>query len=272
LAFYLLFHTSANAGTITHTVVDDKGSVTIPNGHFERRFGSRMTADLGPEWGDRAGHYERMNSEYMVWVNDGPPIVLHFANVYPKETHVPQEPKPDVYRFGDFFDVFTEIKLDGSLGPLEPGMQIQEGPDTYLEGSSGTRYPGKVTPINDLNQLPTSSSNGTQFVWDLSRFSTTVGNFFLIEYQLPPIELVDIPEPSHVALLVGLAICSQALSKRRTLDRLNRSRAVNSRVFASTAASKHRSYISQGGNRSCNLAFLSSRCTALVLAARSVFH
>src|SRR4051794_2970243 len=71
----------ARAGLITQQVVDDKGEVSIPNGHFEHQFGSHMSADLGPEWGGQAGHYERMNREKLVWVNDGPPTVIHFANV-----------------------------------------------------------------------------------------------------------------------------------------------------------------------------------------------
>ena len=195
----------AGAGTITQTVVDDKGSITIPNGHFETVFGSRMSADLGPEWGDLAGHYERKNSEKLVWVNDGPPIVIHFANVFPKEIHVPQTPAPNPHSPASFFDIFTEIKLDGSLGPLEDGMQIEEGPDTFLEGASGTKYFGKVTPINDLALLPTSNANDTQIVWDLSQFSETTGNFYLIEYEMAPIDLV--PEPSTLALF-GIALAA----------------------------------------------------------------
>jgi hypothetical protein len=54
-----------------------------------------MPADLGAEWGDLAGHYERTNSEKLIGVNDGLPTVLHFANVFPKEVHVPQTPNPD---------------------------------------------------------------------------------------------------------------------------------------------------------------------------------
>ena len=198
---------SAVAGTITQTVVDDKGSITIPNGHFETVFGSRMSADLGAEWGDLAGHHERKNSEKLVWVNDGPPIVLHFANVFPKEIHVPQTPAPNPHATGSFFDIFTEIKLNGLLGPLEDGMQIEEGPDTFLEGASGTKYFGKVTPITDLALLPTSNANDTQIVWDLSQFAETTGNFYLIEYEMAPIDLV--PEPSTLALF-GIAIAALA--------------------------------------------------------------
>jgi hypothetical protein len=200
LLLALLVPFPALAGTITQTVVDDKGSVTIPNGHFEKVFGSRMSADLGPEWGDLAGHYERKNSEKLVWVNDGPPIVIHFANVFPKEIHVPQTPKPNPRGPTTFFDIFIELNPDGTISPLHGGMQIEEGPDTFLEGASGTKFFGKVTPINDLSLLPTSNANDTLIVWDLSKFTTTTGNFYLIEYELPPIELV--PEPSALELFV----------------------------------------------------------------------
>jgi PEP-CTERM motif len=213
-------HRYALAGKITFQVVDDKGSNTIPNGHYEKIFGSRMTADLGAEWGSSAGHYERNNSEKLIWVNDGPPIVIKFANVFPQEIHVPEDPAPNVfhglYHIDSFFDVFTELHADGGLSPLEPGMQIEEGPDTFLEGSSGTKYPGKVTPINDLNLLPTSTDNGTQIVWDLSRFPSTSGNYYLIEYDLPPIELVDVPEPTTlIGGTLALGVVGLVITRRR---------------------------------------------------------
>jgi hypothetical protein len=210
----------AFGGLITTQVVEDKGTLTIPNGHYEKVFGSHMSADLGPEWGELAGHYERKNSEKLVWKNDGPPTVLHFANVYPKETHVPQTPAPNPYHIDSFFDIFTELNVGDLLLPLEPGMQIEEGTDTYFEGSSGTRYPGQVTPINDLNLLPTSTSNGTQIVWDLSRFATLTGNFYLIEYELPPVEIANVPEPAAlVPTILGLAIFLFIGSSRRNDNR-----------------------------------------------------
>jgi hypothetical protein len=203
------------AGVITITVVDDKGSVSIPNGHFESVFGSRMSADLGPEWGDLAGHYERKNLERLVWVNDGPPTEIHFANVFPREVHVPQTPRPNPRRIHSFFDVFVELELDGSLGPLEPGMQILEGPDTYLEGASGEKYFGIVTPINDLSLLPTTGINGTEILWDLSPFSTTTGNFYLVEYRLPPSAITGVPEPSTLVLLLGGSVVAFAAKRGR---------------------------------------------------------
>ena len=209
-------HRYALAGKITTQVVEDKGSVIIPNGHYEKIFGSRMSADLGAEWGSSAGHYERTNSEKLVWVNDGPPTEFHFANVYPKEVHVPQNPAPNLYHIDSYFDIFTELHIDGDVFPLEPGMQIEEGPDTFLEGSSGTKYPGKVTPINDLSLLPTLTDKGTQIVWDLSRFSSTVGNFYLIEYDLPPIELVDVSEPTTLlGCTLALGVAGVVIPTRR---------------------------------------------------------
>ena len=208
---------ATSAGVITLTVVDDKGSVSIPNGHFELVFGSRMSADLGAEWGELAGHYERRNSEKLVWVNDGPPTVIRFANLFPREVHVPQTPAPNPGTFHSFFDVFFELELDGTFGPLEPGMQIIEGPDTYLEGAAGEKYFGIVTPITDLSLLPTTGINDTEVIWDLSGFSTTIGNFYLIEYQLPPAAIANVPEPSIFALWsasVGIGML-QCMRRRR---------------------------------------------------------
>jgi len=212
--FSLVLPMHVRAGTITFEVLDDKGTIEIPNGHFEMVFTSRMSLDLGSEWGDLAGHYERRNGEKLVWVNDGPPILINFANVFPRELHVPQTQAPDPGRVQSFFDVFFMIEPNGSWVPLEPGMQIVPGPDTFLQGSSGTKFPGIVTPINDLTLLPTSGINGTEVVWDLSQFSTTIGNFYLIEYQVPPIELV--PEPATLILTgVGLLALSFRNRSRR---------------------------------------------------------
>src|SRR4029450_11068765 len=104
-------------------------------------------------------------------------------------------------------DVFTELDLGGNVTPLEPGMGIQQGPSTTLQGASGTLYQGTVTPIDDLSLLPTSNVNDTQIVWDLSRFNTTTGNFYLVQYDLPnAFELTGVPEPSTLVLVAtGIA-------------------------------------------------------------------
>ena len=160
----VVFAEPAHAGLITTEVVDDKGSITIQPGAFQHVFGSHMSVTLGAEWGELAGHFERDNNEKLVWVNAGPPITIHFANVYPKEIHVPQNPNPSFHAPLSFFDIFVELDINDHFAPLEPGMQIQPGPDTHLEGSSGTNFLGIVTPINDLSQLPTSNGNDTQIV------------------------------------------------------------------------------------------------------------
>ena len=197
-----------HAGVIEHQVIDDKGSVTIQPGQFQSVFTSHMSVTLGAEWGELAGHFERDNGEKLVWVNNGPAITFHFANVFPMQIHVPQNPAPNFHAPLTFFDVFTELDLNGNLTPLEPGMGIEQGPATRLQGASGALYQGTVTPINDLSQLPTSNANDTQIIWDLSRFNTTTGNFFLIQYDLPnAFELTGVPEPATLALLgAGLAL------------------------------------------------------------------
>ena len=203
LAFGLTLASPANAGTITVQVKDDKGTVAIPNGSFQHVFLSHMSMTLGPEWGDLAGHFERDNNEQLVWVNNGPPTILHLANVFPKEIDVPENPNPNPHRPIDFFDIFVELNINNNFAPLEPGMQIQ---GAEMQGSSGNFNPGIVTPINDLSQLPTSTANDTNIQWDLSNFTTTTGNFFLIEYTLPnALEATQIPEPAGFVLL-GTAI------------------------------------------------------------------
>ena len=197
----------ANAGTITILVVDDKGSVTIQPGFFQHVFLSHMSMTLGPEWGDLAGHFERNNNEQLVWVNAGPAITLHFANIFPKEIDVPENPGPNHFNPISFFDIFVELDINNKPTTLEPNMQIQ-GAD--MQGSSGAIFPGQVTPINDLSHLPTSNSNDTNIQWDLSQFATTTGNFFLIEYDLPnAFEATKTPEPSTFILL-GTALAALA--------------------------------------------------------------
>jgi hypothetical protein len=207
LAIGLALSAPANAGTFTLQVVDDKGSVTIQPGFFQHVFGSHMSMTLGPEWGNLAGHFERDNNEQLIWVNAGPAITLHFANVFPKEIDVPENPNPNPHRPIDFFDIFTELDINNHPAPLEQGMQIQ---GANMQGSSGTLFPGVVTPINDLSNLPTSSANDTNIQWDLSQFTTTTGNFYLIEYTLPnALEATQIPEPPAFVLF-GAAIAALA--------------------------------------------------------------
>jgi hypothetical protein len=198
----------ASAGTITLNVEDDKGTVAIPNGSFQHVFGSHMSMTLGPEWGNLAGHFERNNDEHLVWMNDGTFTMLHFANIFPKEIDVPENPFPNPQRPIDFFDIFVELDINSHPAPLENGMQIQ---DANMQGSSGTLYPGLIFPINDLSLLPTSSANDTNIQWDLSQFTSTRGNFFLIEYTLPnAFEATQIPEPSAF-ILFGTAISGLVL-------------------------------------------------------------
>jgi hypothetical protein len=205
MAISLALSAPASAGTITIQVEDDKGTVAIPNGFFQHVFGSHMSLTLGPEWGDLAGHFERNNNEHLVWVNTGPPTILHFANIFPKEIDVPENPRPDPGKFISFFDVFVELDMNSHWAPLEPNMQID---NANMQGSSGTLYPGLVTPIHDLSQLPTSNANDTNIQWDLSQFATTTGNFFLIEYDLPnAFEATKTPEPSSF-ILFGTAIAA----------------------------------------------------------------
>ncbi|MBL8484978.1 MAG: PEP-CTERM sorting domain-containing protein [Rhodocyclaceae bacterium] len=206
----MLADLAAQAGLISIDVVDDKGSITIQPGHFERVFGSRMSLTLGAEWGSRAGHYERGNREKLVWVNTGQPITLRFANIFPREIHVPQTPAPNPHAPLSFFDVFVELDISGNVLPLEAGMQIEQAPEPpALQGASGTWYEGVVTPLADLSQLPTSSPEAPQIVWDLSDFGTLTGNFYLIRYELPnAFELTGIPEPSSLALAgLGALLC-----------------------------------------------------------------
>jgi hypothetical protein len=203
VAIGLALSAPASAGTITLNVVDDKGTVAIPNGFFQHVFGSHMSMTLGPEWGELAGHFERNNNEHLVWVNTGPPTILHFANIFPKEIDVPENPNPNHFNPISFFDIFVELDINNHPAPLEQGMQIQ---GANMQGSSGALYPGLVTPINDLSNLPTSNANDTKIVWDLSQFATTTGNFVLIEYDLPnAFEATKTPEPSAFILL-GTAI------------------------------------------------------------------
>lgn len=210
VAIGLALAAPASAGTITIQVVDDKGSVTIQPGFFQHVFGSHMSMTLGPEWGNLAGHFERDNNEQLVWMNTGPAITIHFANVFPKEIDVPENPNPNPSRPIDFFDIFTELNLDqltNHPAPLEPGMQIQ---GANMQGSSGTIFQGSVTQITDLSKLPTSSVNDTNIQWDLSQFTSTTGNFYLIEYTLPnAFEATQIPEPSAM-VLIGTAIAAWA--------------------------------------------------------------
>ncbi len=219
-AIGLALSAPASAGTMTIQVVDDKGTVAIPNGFFQHVFGSHMSLTLGAEWGDLAGHFERNNNEHLVWVNTGPPTILHFANIFPKEIDVPESPKPDPFKVINFFDVFVELDINSQWAPLEPGMQIQ---DANMQGSSGALFPGLVTPINDLSHLPTSTANDTNIVWDLSNFATTTGNFFLIEYDLPnAFEATKTPEPSSsimlstaIAALVSFHLTRRAAWRKR---------------------------------------------------------
>lgn len=104
---------------------------------------------------------------------------------------------------GTFVDLFWLMVADDGTGisALPDGWILEEA--SIFGASTNAEFTASITPINDLINLPTSSLNNTNIVWDLSQFSETTGDFFLARATLPVIELQKTPESSN---LLGIYI------------------------------------------------------------------
>ena len=134
--------------------------------------------------------------------------VSHFKlitiyNVFPDLYRLPQPigGQVDLYEPIDVFFVMMVDTGEG-IGPLPDGVVLEEA---SLIGSSGEEYTAEITPIYDLNDLPTSSTYDLEITWDLSDVAQTTGNFFLSKVILPNAhELIGpvVPATSRWGLIV----------------------------------------------------------------------
>lgn len=98
-----------------------------------------------------------------------------------------------------------------------PAMSLVEGLDTALQGASGTWYPGTVTMIDDLANLPVGAT-GTGFdetiAWEIPpEVTQTTGTFCVAEFTLPSVWEI-MPEPGSLTLLLlGLGLLLRQRSR-----------------------------------------------------------
>ncbi len=197
--FILIFgFTTANAGFIDVVVVEDKGTVTTVIGHNE--FLSHMKITLhAPDWGDRAGTYERKNRE--TFVIDSV-ITEHFWNIYPAVIHVPQFPLPDLNSDITIpFFMATGPDAD-NLGPLPAGGSIQSA---EMQDGFGVPHPAQIGSFFDVFfELPLNGPNGEEYEWDTQGFTENEGNFYLSQVTMTIDQFTHpIPEPATLFLIGG---------------------------------------------------------------------
>jgi len=141
-------------------------------------------------------------------------------NYYPEtiEITIPDGADPSQAPI-DIFDLPTAGGYPG-LGPLPSGSKLMSagvfGPVT------GQFYPATILTINDLSDLPTSSSNDSLITWDTSVFGQTSGPFFIARTTMPFGELL-VPEPSSSSLVTA-GLFGLAFAWRLRIDRAEGSR------------------------------------------------
>lgn len=196
----------ARAGLITFTVVEDKGTVTLIEGHIE--FGSYMRATLPfPEWGDRAGTYVRFNKEKFVIDSI---TNIHFWNIYPAMIHITQ---PIILANEITIPFFMATGTNRyNLNPLPTGGLIESA---QLQDGYGLWHDAVITPLINLNDLPAFGAHGETYDWDLSNecyFDLLKGNFYLAQVTMTA-DAFSAPEPC-TWLFLGLGTIIILRAKR----------------------------------------------------------
>jgi hypothetical protein len=196
----------AGAGVIAGTALEFKGvfQPTVPTVVFT----SRMYIKLVSGWGARDGEeHTRLNGERVINIPVGPPVLVY--NLYPVIIHVPQplglaDPTAPI----DFYSVMLADQGNG-IGGLPTGWAMTEA---SLVDGSGNVHEATITPLGSLANLPTSSANDTQIVWDLTEVPNQTGNFYLARYTMTG---AQVPEPAGLAVvLAGVGALSLVRSRR----------------------------------------------------------
>jgi len=192
---WMFTFTPAYAGLIEVIAVEDKGTVTTVVGHTE--FLSHMKITLhAPDWGDRAGTYERKNRE--VFVIDSI-TTQHFWNIYPAFIHIPQ---PPILASNITIPFFMATGEDpANLGPLPDGGSLDSA--SMWDGYGGS-HTGTIDSFFDVFfELPLTGPNGEQYQWDPMIENMPDGNYYLSQVTMTVDEFTArVPEPSAL-LIVG---------------------------------------------------------------------
>jgi len=135
-----------------------------------------------------------------------------YYNVYPMFFGIVQPVVP-----GQKIDLFSILAGDTGtgIGSLPSGTILESA--NVIGVNTGNAYNSEVTLINDLNNLPNSSSNNTNIAWDLSGFSTITGNFYLAKTTIPLEDICPIPEPTSTLSLLALGTLGAASTLKRKL-------------------------------------------------------
>jgi hypothetical protein len=141
-------------------------------------------------------------------------IFPNFVNIYPLTIDIPQNPILSSQPIDFFYVLATDI--GGGVGPLPNDFALT---DSSLFGpGTGIEYKAEISPINDLGNLPTSSTNNLEIQWDLSQVSQSTGNFFLAKTTIPFCDACcKIPEPSTILSLLALGTLGAASTLKRKL-------------------------------------------------------
>ncbi len=206
LVILFLIRASSFGGLIEVISVEDKGEVITIIGHNE--FKSSMTVTLHwPDWGELSGTYRRGNRE--VFVIDKI-IEEHFFNVYPVAIEIPQPVDLQQLITIPFFMATGQNPLE--LGPLPDGAQVTSA---EMQDGSGTWHPANIYSFFDVFvDLPIEGPHGETYTWDLDRFATTQGNFYLAEVTMSA-GVFAAPEPSTLALILLGGLGWSALRRKR---------------------------------------------------------
>ena len=173
----VLSSTLAYAGIIDAIALEDKGSVTIVEGHWTPPSYMKIILHY-PDWGDRSGTYVRRNKERFVIDRI---YTAHFWNIYPVQIHI--YPQPIIltnYVTIPFFMATGDTP--GMLGPLPSGSFLESA--SMFDGY-GNEHPAVIESFFDVfTDLPLTGPHGEQYMWDRSMFAETQGNFYLAQVTM----------------------------------------------------------------------------------------
>ena len=203
---------SVQAGVIIGDVIEEKISFALVPGTLEvPSVRNIICIDICVP--GRGVNHPIQNRETITLGEPGfQPGFQKYYNVYPVVINIPQPvvPRQQV----DLFSILAGNTASG-IGSVPSGATLESA---YVIGvNTGNRYQSEITLINDLNNLPTSSSNNINIQWDLSSFSATTGNFYLAKTTIPVEDVCCVPEPSTYLGIFALGTLGAASTLKRKL-------------------------------------------------------